>query len=117
VTRDKHRREDGILAVFQLIGLCLALGLLLPPVRERILAADAGLIGGLVIVLLGALAIAIYRLVRRPSSEKGQLPPAIPRMESNPPKLTASVPTKVQADLQLADRVHSDSDEVSEVSP
>ena|SRR2546425_5719573 len=110
MVRDKHRREDGILAVFQLIGLCLALGLLFPPVRERILAADTGLIGAFMIILLGALAIAIYRLVRRPISEKERIATPIPRMERNPPKSAASAPMEGHGDLQLVDRVHSDSD-------
>ncbi len=59
----KRQSEDGILGAFQVAGLLLAFGLLFQPIREGILFSGAAGIGFTVFVLLGALVIAIYRLI------------------------------------------------------
>ena len=73
--RRNRQSQDGILGAFQLAGLLLAAGLLFEPIREGILLSGAAGIGFTVFILLGSLAIAIYRFVLMQLSKFSKTPP------------------------------------------
>ncbi len=76
MVRRNQQNQDGILGAFQLAGLFLAVGLLFEPIREGILLSGALGIGFSVFILLGALAVAIYRFIMMQLSRFSKDPPA-----------------------------------------